>query len=440
VTAKQYTEHLDDNLRDLHERLRRGRYQAAPVERVWIEKDDGGQRPIGKPAFEDKIVQRAVAMLLEAIYEQDFHDGSYGFRQGRSPHEALRALRERCMTEGIGWIVDADVSGYFDSIDRAHLRDVLCKRVNDGRILRLIGKWLRAGVLDEGVLRYPESGVVQGGVISPVLSNLFLHHVLDEWFEREVLRQRVNDGRIMRLIGKWLRAGVMEDGVLQHPETGVVQGGVISPVLANIFLHYVLDGWFEREVQPRLTGKSFLTRFADDWIIGCELEADAQRLMAVLPKRFARFGLSLHPEKTVLIRFRKPTTRKGSGDGNGTFDFLGLTHYWTRSRRGYWVILRRTARKRLHRTKKVLWRWCRANRHLPLKDQHRMLCQKLRGHFQYYGIQGNYRLLSEVRQHAEEAWRYWLSRRSHKSAISWEKFQKLKAVFGLPIPQIVHQI
>jgi RNA-directed DNA polymerase len=378
VTATQYAERLDENVRDLHERLRSGRYQAAPVVRVWIEKEDGGQRPIGKPAFEDKIVQRAVAMLLEAIYEQDFSESSYGFRPGRSPHDALRDLRTHCMEEGIGWIVDADVSGYFDSIDRTRLR--------------------------------------------------------------EVLRQRVNDGRIMRLIGKWLRAGVMEEGVLQHPETGVVQGGVISPVLANIFLHHVLDEWFEREVQPRLKGRSFLTRFADDWIIGCELEADAQRLMAVLPKRFARFGLSLHPEKTVLIRFSKPTTRKGSGDGNGTFDFLGLTHYWTRSRRGYWVILRRTARKRLRRTKKALWRWCRANRHLPLKDQYRMLCQKLRGHFQYYGIQGNYRLLSEVRQHAEEAWRYWLSRRSHKSAISWEKFQKLKAVFGLPIPKIVHQI
>ena len=378
VTAKQYAEHLDENVRDLHERLRSGRYQAAPVVRVWIEKEDGGKRPIGKPAFEDKIVQRAVAMLLEAIYEQDFSDSSYGFRPGRSPHDALRDLRTHCMEEGIGWIVDADVSGYFDSIDRTRLR--------------------------------------------------------------EVLRQRVNDGRIMRLIGKWLRAGVMEDGVLQHPETGVVQGGVISPVLANIFLHHVLDEWFEREVQPRLTGRSFLTRFADDWIIGCELETDAHRLMAVLPKRFARFGLSLHPEKTVLIRFRKPTTRKGSGDGNGTFDFLGLTHYWTRSRRGYWVIHRRTARKRLRRTKKALWRWCRANRHLPLQDQYRMLCQKLRGHFQYYGIRGNYRLLSEVRQHTEQAWRYWLSRRSHKSAISWEKFQKLKAVFGLPTPKIVHQI
>lgn len=378
VTAKLYAEHLDDNLHDLHDRLRRGRYQAAPVVRVWIEKEDGGQRPIGKPAFEEKIVQRAVAMLLEAIYEQDFSDSSYGFRPGRSPHQALHALRTHCMEEGIGWIVDADVSGYFDSIDRTRLR--------------------------------------------------------------EVLRRRVNDGRIMRLIGKWLRAGVMEEGVLHHPETGVVQGGVISPVLANIFLHHVLDEWFEREVQPRLKGRSFLTRFADDWIMGCELETDAQRLMAVLPKRFGRFGLSLHPEKTVLIRFRKPTTRKGSGDGNGTFDFLGLTHYWTRSRRGYWVIHRRTARKRLRRTKKALWRWCRANRHLPLKDQYWKLCQKLRGHFQYYGIRGHYRLLSEVRRHAEKAWRYWLSRRSHKSAISWEKFQKLKAVFGLPRPKIVHQI
>jgi RNA-directed DNA polymerase len=378
VTAELYAEHLDKNLHDLYERLRKGRYQAAPVVRVWIEKEDGGSRPIGKPAFEDKIVQRAVAMVLEAIYEQDFSDSSYGFRPGRSPHDALRDLRAQCMGEGIGWIVDADVSGYFDSIDRSRLR--------------------------------------------------------------EVVRRRVNDGSIMRLIGKWLRAGVMEDGVLSHPETGVVQGGVISPVLANIFLHHVLDEWFEREVQPRLKGSSFLSRFADDFVIGCELEADAQRIMAVLPKRFARFGLSIHPEKTVMIEFRKPRTHQGSADGNGTFDFLGVTHYWTKSRRGYWVIKRKTARKRLCRTKKSLWQWCRANRHLPLKVQYRRLCQKLQGHFQYYGIRGNYRLLDEVRQHAEEAWRYWLSRRSHKSAISWGKFQKLKAVFGLPRPKIVHQI
>jgi RNA-directed DNA polymerase len=378
VTAQQYAAHLDENLRDLHERLRSGRYQAAPVERVWIEKDDGGQRPIGKPTFEDKIVQRAVAMLLEAIYEQDFYDGSYGFRPGRSPHEALQELRERCMNEGMGWIVDADVSGYFDSIDRAHLR--------------------------------------------------------------EVLRKRVNDGSILRLIGKWLRAGVMEEGVLTHPETGVVQGGVISPVLANVFLHHVLDEWFEREVRPRMQGRCFLLRFADDFVIGCEEEADARRIMAVLPKRFARFGLRIHPSKTALIAFQKPDTRKGSADGNGTFDFLGLTHYWTRSRQGFWVIKRRTARKRLRRTKKSLWRWCRTNRHTPLKYQYHMLCLKLRGHFQYYGIRGNFSLLEEVRRQAEKAWQYWLSRRSSKSAIGWEKFQQLLQIYVLPIPKIVHNI
>jgi RNA-directed DNA polymerase len=166
VTAQEYAEHLDENLRDLHERLRSGRYQAPPVERVWLEKEDGGQRPIGKPTFEDKLVQRAVAMLLEAIYEQDFCDSSYGFRQGRSPHDALHTLRERCMTEGIGWIVDADVSGYFDSIDGTRLREVLRKRVNDGRIIRLIGKWLRAGVMEDGALTHPETGVPQGGVVT----------------------------------------------------------------------------------------------------------------------------------------------------------------------------------------------------------------------------------------------------------------------------------
>ncbi len=378
VTAKEYAEHLDENLHDLHERLRSGGYQAPPVERVWLDKADGGQRPIGKPTFEDKIVQRAVAMLLEAIYEQDFCDSSYGFRQGRSPHDALHALRERCMTEGIGWIVDADVSGYFDSIDGTRLRAVLGKRVNDGRI--------------------------------------------------------------MRLIGKWLHAGVMEEGVLTHPETGVPQGGVASPVLANIFLHHVLDEWFECEVRPRMQGRCFLIRYADDFVIGCEVEADARKIMDVLPKRFSRFGLRIHPTKTALRAFRKPEAREGSEDGNGTFDFLGLTHYWTRSRRGFWVIKRRTAGKRLRRTKKSLWRWCRTNRHAPLKYQYQMLCQKLRGHFLYYGIRGNFRLLEEVRRYAEKAWQYWLSRRGSKKAIGWEKFEKLLQTYVLPTPRIVHTI
>jgi group II intron reverse transcriptase/maturase len=378
VTAQSYAEHLDENLHDLHERLHSGRYQAAPVERVWIEKDDGGQRPIGKPAFEDKIVQRAVAMLLDAIYEQDFYDGSYGFRQGRSPHEALHELRQRCMTEGIGWIVDADVSGYFDSIARTRLR--------------------------------------------------------------EVLRKRVKDGRILRLIGKWLRAGVREEGALTHPETGVVQGGVSSPVLAYIFLHYVLDAWFESEVRPRMQGRCFVIRFAADFVIGCERGEDAHKIMAVLPKRFARFGLTIHPTKTTLRAFRKPEAPQGSDGGNGTCTFLGLTHYWTKSRRGFWVIKRRTASKRLRRTKKSLWRWCRNNRHAPPQYQYQMLCSKLRGHFQYYGIRGNLRLLEEVRRFAEKAWQYWLSRRSSKNPMGWEKLKKLMQTYTLPIPRIVHLI
>jgi RNA-directed DNA polymerase len=193
-------------------------------------------------------------------------------------------------------------------------------------------------------------------------------------------------------------------------------------------------------LQPRLQGRGFLIRFADDFVIGCELHADAHRIRAVLPKRFARYGLTIHPTKTALMAFSKPETPQGSTEGNGTFDCLGLTHSWTRSRRGDWVLKRRTAQKRLRRTKKALWRWCRYNRHTPLQYQYQQLCQKLRGHFQYYGIRGNFRLLEEVRSAAEKAWRYGLSRRSSKSAIGWEKFQKLLETYVLPTPKIVHTI
>jgi group II intron reverse transcriptase/maturase len=378
VTAREYAENLEENLRSLHERLRSGRYKAPPVERAWLGKEDGGKRPIGKPTFEDKIVQRAVVMLLGAIYEQEFYGFSYGFREGRSAHQALQELRRMCERMNIGWIVDADVSGCFDNLDHGLLRVFIKQRVNDGGILRLIGKWLNAGVLEEGILRYPDKGTPQGGVISPMLANIFLHHVLDEWFVEQV--------------------------------------------------------------RPRMKGRCFLIRFADDFVIGCEVEADARRILEVLPKRFGRFGLAIHSDKTALIRFRRPESGGESGGGNGTFDFLGFTHYWATSRRGAWVIKRKTARKRLRRVKKSLWQWCRSNRHRALREQHRVLCQKLRGHFQYYAIRGNSWRLEAIFMHAKKAWRYWLSRRSNKGYISWEKFERVLLTYPLPRPRILHGI
>jgi group II intron reverse transcriptase/maturase len=378
VTAEEYAENLEDNLQNLYERMRGGRYVAPPVRRAWLEKEDGSKRPIGVPQFEDKIVQRAVSMLLGAIYENDFYDFSYGFREGRNPHQAIGALREWCMKMNIGWIVDADVSGFFDNLDHGLLREIIERRVNDGGVLRYIGKWLNAGVLEGERLSYPKKGSPQGGVISPMLSNIFLHHVLDEWYEKEV--------------------------------------------------------------KPRLKGRSFLIRFADDFIIGCEKEEDARKVMEVLPKRFNRFNLTIHPEKTTLVDFRKSDTKNETGSGNGTFDFLGFTHYWGKSRRGYWVIKRKTARKRLKRTISRIWQWCRNNRHEPLKEQYRILCTKLRGHYQYFGIRGNYRGLECILNEAIKAWRYWLSRRSSKSFIRWDKFQRILDRYPLPIPRIVHSI
>ena len=378
VTAEEYAEHLEENLRDLHERIQSGRYKAPPVKRTWLDKEDGSQRPIGMPTFEDKVVQRAVAWLLGAIYEQDFYQCSYGFREGCNQHQALHALREQCLALDIRWIVVTDVSAFFDTIDHRRLQ--------------------------------------------------------------EHLRRRVNDGGIVRLIGKWLDAGVLEGEILTYPEHGTPQGGVISPLLANIFLHYVRDEWYEHEVRPRMNGRCFLIRFADDFIIGFEREEDARRVMEVLPKRFDRFGLTIHPAKTALISFGKPDFHQETDRRNGTFEFLGFTHDFPKSRRGYWVIKRKTAKKRLRRTKKALWHWCRDHRHTPLPAQYRMLCQKLLGHFQYYGIRGNYRMLESVLQHAQKAWRYWLSRRSHKSAIPWEKLAKLQDTFPFPVPRIVHNI
>lgn len=377
-TAATDAEHLEENLRDLHERLRSGRYHAPPVKRHWLAKADGSQRPIGLPTFEDKIVQRAVTLVLGAIYEEDFPEFSHGFRPGHSAHQALSALREQGREQGINWIVDADGSGFFDSLG---------------------------------------------------------HDLL-----QEMLRQRVQDGSILRLIGKWLHAGVLEGDTFLQSETGSPQGAVVSPLLGNLFLHRVLDDWYAHPVKPRLQGRSFLVRYGDDFVLGCELESDARRIMAVLPKRFARFGLSIPPQKTALIAFGKPSAQAEGRAGQSTFEFLGFTHYWARSRQGYGVSKRRTAKKRLRRTLTALWQWGRSHRHRKVEEQHQELCQKLRGHYQYYGIRGNSRLLEVVLRHAEEAWRYWLSRRSQKGQITGNKLERWREHFPLPTPRIVHNI
>jgi len=312
-------------------------------------------------------------MLLEAIYEQDFHDCSYGFRPGRSAHRALDTLWQQTMKMGGGWILEVDIRAFFDTLDHAHLRVLLQRRVRDGVLLRLIGKWLNAGVLEQGSLSYPEAGAPQGGVISPILS--------------------------------------------------------------NIYLHYVLDEWFERDVKPRMKGAAFLIRYADDFVMGFALEADARRVLDVLPKRFGRYGLTLHPDKTRLVPFRRPPhghRREDLPSRPGTFDLLGLTHYWGSSRQGNWVVKRKTAPNRFTRALHALGQWCRFNRHKPVGEQHQTLSQKLRGHFAYYGITGNSAALTRFRCEVERVWRKWLSRRKRGNLMDWTHFTRLLDRYPLP--------
>ncbi len=376
VTAKQYEVRLTENLEDLLSRFKSGRYRAPPVRRVHIPKGGRGEtRPIGIPTLEDKVLQRAVLMVLEPIYEQDFLPCSYGFRPGRSAHQALEALWQGLMGMGGGWVIDLDIRRYFDSIDRQQLRNIL--------------------------------------------------------------DQRVRDGVICRALGKWMRAGVMESGTVQYPLAGTPQGGVVSPLLSNLYLHEVLDQWFEHSVKPRLQGRAFLVRFADDAVLAFEQEADARRVLAVLPKRVGKYGLQLHPDKTRLVEFRPPGD---DSSGGRSFDLLGFTHYWGRSRKGRWIIKRKTAKARLARAVHRVGQWCRHRRHRPVPEQHAALTRQLMGHYAYYGITGNASALWRFHRQVERCWRKWLSRRSNRSGMDWERMGRLLIRYPLPPPRVVHSI
>ena len=381
-SAGQYAQALDENLQDLLNRAKSGTYRAPPVRRVHIPKGTGGEtRPIGVPTFEDKVLQRAVAMLLGAVYEQIFLDCSYGFRPGRSQHQALEELREAVMRMKGGWILEVDIRKFYDTLDHRHIR--------------------------------------------------------------ELLSQRVRDGVLLRLVGKWLNAGVMEDGAISFPEQGTPQGGVVSPLLANVYLHYVLDEWFARQVQPRLKGKAQMIRFADDVVIVFADEQDARRVMDVLPKRFGKYGLTLHPEKTRLVRFTRPPwdTDKGPKETPDpeTFDMLGFTHYWGRSRKGAWVVKRKTAKDRLRRTIRTISEYCRKFRHLSVPTQWQRLCEMLRGHDAYYGVTCNQRSLKALRAETRRAWRKWLGRRSNRAHMTWARMVQLLERYPLPEIRIVHR-
>lgn len=372
VTVEQYGGQLATNVQALRARMKAGQYRHQPILRVNIPKENGATRPIGISTVEDKIVQGALRDVLEAIYEQDFMDCSYGFRPGRSAHDAIRALDGVVKRGHANYIVEADIVSFFDSIDRKMLM--------------------------------------------------------------EMLRSRIADETLMRLVGKCLHVGVLDGERVLEPSEGTAQGSSLSPLLGNVYLHHVLDVWFEREVRPQLRGSGALVRYADDFVLCFENADDAAYVWGILEQRFKSFGLALHPKKTRSFVFQPPS--KGGGGGGATFDFLGFTLHWQRTRYGAWRMACRTRGVRLRRAINAATEWCQRHRHLPVEEQHRALVRKLKGHYNYFGVSGNSRALRRLLWAVRRAWKKWLNRRSQRARMTWKRFEQLLAANPLPVATI----
>jgi RNA-directed DNA polymerase len=377
ITKEQYGQKLDDNLRDLHDRLRTMRWRHQPIRRVHIPKARGKTRPIGISTTEDKVVQGALCEVLEIAYEPVFLDCSYGFRSGRRAHDVLRVVNRALVRGEVSWVVEADIESFFDSIDRKMLT--------------------------------------------------------------EMLRERIDDRSLLRLVGKCLHVGILDGAEYSEPDEGTVQGSVLSPMLGNVYLHHVLDQWFERVVRPRLRGKALLVRYADDFVAGFELREDAERVMAVLPRRFERYGLRLHPDKTRLLPFGRPRDDH-DGKGPATFDFLGFTLYWRRTRAGRWAPALKTRKASFHKALIALAGYCRSHRHEPVKEQHAALCRRINGHGNYFAVNGNTRSMQRLLWWTRRMWRKWLNRRGSPKPMSWKRFKDLLRDYPLPSARVRVQL
>ena len=373
ISAYEYGKHLEANVIDLVDRLKRKSYKARLVRRQYIPKGKGSYRPLGIPAIEDKLLQTAVARILQAIFEQDFLDFSYGYRPRRGAQEAVKALTFQLQYGWYGYVVEADIKGFFDNIDH----DWLCK----------------------------------------------------------MLEQRVNDKPFIRLIRKWLRAGVLDtDGKVLHPATGTPQGGIVSPVLANIYLHYVLDMWFEKKVKPQCKGEVYLCRYADDFVCLFQYKAEADRFYRELPRRLSKFNLNLSAEKTRIIRFTKWQMEK-----SGRFDFLGFEFSWGKDRQGKPHVKRRTSRVKLRKALSGFTHWCKVSRNKRLSQLFSELNRKLTGYYNYYGLKGNSWSLREFWKKAERILFKWLNRRSQRVSYNWRGFRELLKYFKAPLPRITQK-